>query len=331
MIRRMAVPIAILSIPKLCDGFLHSMNIRVTRSVVQQMIAEKGDGGESDHSHRWKHEPFDFSSKFGWDNFYKKGLQHTDDMGESTTEVGDGDNDNTADTIESLEYEWHGHIPHSVVVGAIEPTISAASQYYSQKQPTSQEDALPSILLVGCGNSALPRVLHDAFATPVQVTCLDYSPVCIDMIKSMYESSCPNMDFVVGDATNLQHVQWEGNTAKESREKKQFDVIVDKGLMDALMCGEGFDLERLMGSVDGVLTHREWGVHVLICFQLSKASKQGLAEFGNSESNPSLLWDFDIPVEGSENGRACFNIAQRGRGQGTSGLGVDKQLTTEWI
>ncbi len=84
--------------------------------------------------------------------------------------------------MESLEYEWHGHIPHLAVVEAIEPAVSAASRHCSRTAQSSsasrKDDALlPSILLVGCGNSALPRILHDAFDTPVQVTCLDYSPV----------------------------------------------------------------------------------------------------------------------------------------------------------
>ena len=319
--------IALLSIFKVCipaDGFLQSMNIRVlTRNVVQQATAQNDDDNNNnhrDHSHRWKHEPFDFSSKFGWDDFYKKGINHTDSV-ESTSEVRDG---KIGDTIESLEYEWHDHIPHSAIVDAIKPAISAASQYYSQIQSTSQND-LPSILLVGTGNSALPRILHDAFDTPVRVTCLDYSPVCIDMIKAMYEPSCPNMDFVVGDATNLQNVLWDEDTVTQSAGKKHFDVIVDKGLLDALMCGEGFDLERLMGGINDVLTPHEWGMHVLICFQLSRASKESLVELGDG-----VVWDFDVPVEGSENGRACFNLASRCRRQDASSLGID-QTTTEWI
>jgi len=35
-----------------------------------------------------------------------------------------------------------------------------------------------------------------------------------------------------------------------------------------------------------------------------------LADRGESH-NPNLFWDFDIPVEGSEKGRATFNVARR--------------------
>lgn len=319
--------LALLLPTRLSDGFIHSMNdFPATRICMRRRfrLAAKKGGDKRHHSHRWKHEPFDFSSKFGWDDFYRKGLGH--EGSRSSSGAGDGDG---GESMESLEYEWHGHIPHSAVVDAIEPAISVASQHYSQVQTTSKTKALPSILLVCCGNSALPRILHDAFDTPVQVTCLDYSPVCIEMIKKMYQSSCPNMDFVVGDASDLQQVRWYGDTAEQSTGKKHFDVVVDKGLLDALMCGEGFDLERLMESINGVLTPREWGVHVLICFKLSKASRRSLAEFRNN-NNPSLVWDFNIPVEGSERGRACFNLARRSSNQPASNLGIE-QMTTEWI
>jgi len=250
---------------------------------------------EEEDRQRWNHEPFDFSSKLGWDTFYEDGIQATTN----------GD-DHKDTTTEKLEYEWHPHISHSIIVDCIKPTIETASEYY---QSTLQNKRMPSILLVGCGNSALPRILHDAFDISVEVTCLDYSPICIDMIRNMYQESCPNMRFVIGDATKLQDVQWDDDTTEQSKDK-QFDVIVDKGLLDALMCGDGFDMEQLMHGTNHVLTNRDWGLYVLICFELSKSSKQSLVELGNNECR-SLIWDFNVPVEGSENDRGCFNVAWR--------------------
>lgn len=301
----------ILTICTIAEGFLHATpRRRIT--AVRRLSGDPSDAVA--HNHRWKHDPFDFSSKYGWDTFYKNGLANVDSAVNETNES----DTSAAESLESLEYEWHPHISHSTVVEAIRPAITSASQN------CAGNDDLPSILLVGCGNSALPRVLHDAFDSPVRVTCLDYSPVCIDMIKGMYERVCPNMDFVVGDAMNLQQVQWAG----DNTDQKTFDVVVDKGLLDALMCGEGFDLERLMGGINEVLTPLEWGVHVLICFQLSKASKKGLEDLG-SGYEPSLTWDFDVPVEGSEKGRACFNVGRRCSSKYANALGVD-HLTTEW-
>lgn len=260
-----------------CDSFLMISNRRWCNC----LLAIKREG----RTINWNHEPFDFSSRTGWDNFYKKG--------------------NQSESLEELEYEWHSHIAHSVIVDAISPTISNAASRYAQINDAAAKNKLPSILLIGTGNSALPRVLHDAFDTPVRVTCLDYSPVCIEMIRSMYSDLCPNMDFILGDATRLQHAV--NNT--------KYDVIVDKGLLDALMCGEGFDsdLEKLMAGIDGVLTCQEWGISVLICFQLSSASKQSLVELVDrgKSSAPALFWDFDVPVEGSEIGKTTLNLARR--------------------
>ena len=263
----------------ICDAFLIN-NVRLRPEI---FLLEQEDTS----NHNWNHEPFDFSSRIGWDKFYKEG---------KSFEV---------QSLENLEYEWHSHIPHSVIVNVISPTIDAASKYYNlQHNNTSTEgNKLPSILMIGTGNSALPRILHDAFDTPVKVTCLDYSPVCIDMIRSMYSEFCPNMDFILGDATRL----------KEAVNNEEYDVIVDKGLLDALMCNEGFELSKLIAGLDQVLTRHEWGTSILICFELSSSNQESMIELTDCDErqNPKLFWDFDVNVEGSDNGRATFNLARR--------------------
>ena len=283
-----------------CTSF--STNNRRRRQHRQQIIVQ--EDSSSSESHQWNHKPFDFSSRIGWDKFYRDGNQSSDEQ-----------------SLDELEYEWHAHIPHSVIVDALSPTIDAASAFL-QNSNTADTNKLPSILLIGTGNSALPRVLHDAFDTPVKVTCLDYSPVCVEMIKAMYSEICPNMDFVLGDATRL----------KQAVNDSKYDVIVDKGLLDALMCGEGFDsdLEKLMDGIDAVLTRREWGISILICFQLSTSSKQSLVELassGKDNASTALFWDFDCPVEGSENGRATFNVARRSSFRETGVVDVDHMIT----
>merc|ERR1712029_503372 len=144
-----------------------------------------------------------------------------------------------------------------------------------------------------------------------KITCLDYSPVCIEMVKSMHGPLCPNMEFVVGDSTRLKEVLWDEDAENQSLRERQFDVIVDKGLLDALMCGDGFEIEKLMRNINEVLTNHEWGIHVLVCFQLSKASKQSLVELGHCGDEYILVWDFDIPVKETKKGRACLNLAHR--------------------
>lgn len=265
----------------------HVHRPKLTRNVSIQSNNNVNDQGYS----RWKQAPFDFSSKQGWEEFYKNG---------QITSPSREDDDNS-----SLEYEWHSHIPHSAIIDTIAPSIEAAAN------SSSNYGELPSILIVGCGNSSLPRVLHDAFDYPVRITCLDYSKVCIDMIRQMYNESCPRMDFVVGDAMKLREVISEHNTLN-SGEEYHYDVVIDKGLMDALMCGEGFDVGNLQREVEKVLTCHPWGMHILICFPLITGTKDILNELGQENDGLNLFWRFDLPVEGCENGRASFNVGKRG-------------------
>ena len=232
------------------------------------------------HDSRWEQqEPFDFSSKTGWDNFYNEGK----------AEQPDG----SSGSVDSLIFDWHGHISNEDLAKLIEPSIAQAASNYRNSTD------LPSILLVGCGNSALPRVLHDAFTTPVEITCLDYSEVCIDLVRSMY-GSYPNMNFVVGCATKLRKT-----IDQQFDDGKRFDVIIDKGLLDALLCNEGFEIDSLMTGVDEVLTSSDWGLHVMVSFPLTGMLQSSLSDMQN------LNWQFDVAVEGCENGRGCLNVARR--------------------
>lgn len=262
----------------------HVHRPKITRNVSIQ----SNDLNEQDS--RWKQAPFDFSSKQGWEEFYRNG--------QIKTSSSPSDED-----VSSLEYEWHSHIPHSAIIDVIAPSIEAAAK----------SGKLPSILIVGCGNSSLPRVLHDTFDHSVRITCLDYSQVCIDMIREMYSESCPHMDFVVGDAMKLREViNVHNNNNLNFGEEHHYDVVIDKGLMDALMCGEGFEVDSLQRGIDKVLTPYPWGLHILVCFPLIRGTKEILCQLGqenNDEQN--LFWRFDLPVDGCENGKASFNVGKR--------------------
>ena len=273
--------------PKLSVAFrLHSKNtVLFSRNV-----------SINEQDSRWKQTPFDFSSKQGWEDFYSNGQLIPEER-----------------SLSSLEYEWHSHIPHSAIIEIISSSIDKASRHYSE------DSKMPAILIIGCGNSSLPRVLHDAFSHPVRITCLDYSKVCIDMIQEMYRNLCPNMDFIVGDATKLREVI--------SSRNNEYDIVIDKGLMDALMCGEGFDLDNLQTEIDHVLTVNDWGMHVLICFPLIKSLKERLVELGQHSDRSNLSWRFDLPVEGVSNGRASFNVGVRSLSNIDSEVEV---LTTDW-
>ena len=275
--------------------------------------------------HSWKHEPFDYSSRIGWDDFYIKNYYNA-----SSTVTEGSSNDDT------VSYEWHSHITHSTIIDTIRPAIMMAKRHYISQQSTIiHRRRLPSILLIGCGNSALPQELHNAFNNNkqeevrfdgggVRVTCLDYSPVCINMMKATYtKDNYPYLDFVLGDATKIHDVIWTPNVDEEDvagdnynqtiavvddsrTEKQQFDIIIDKGLLDALMCGDGFDIQQFMTGINDTLILNNWGMHILICFPLSESVKHQILT-----NKSSLIWNFDIPIDGHENGRATFNLARR--------------------
>eukprot|EP00668_Euglena_longa_P030234 GGOE01037669.1.p1 GENE.GGOE01037669.1~~GGOE01037669.1.p1 ORF type:complete len:257 (+),score=36.92 GGOE01037669.1:106-876(+) len=78
------------------------------------------------------------------------------------------------------------------------------------------------ILILGCGNSSLGAQLYNAGYE--NVVNVDVSEVCIAKMRAQC-SSMPRMQWVVGDCTQL-------NFPSES-----FDVVFDKGTLDALLCG----------------------------------------------------------------------------------------------
>jgi EEF1A lysine methyltransferase 4 len=152
-------------------------------------------------------------------------------------------------------------------------------------------------LVVGCGNSNLPRFIHDQ--TPnISITCLDSSQTCLDQLKTLHASDCPRMSFLCGDAVNLSYTLDNGSCGS-------YDSIVDKGLVDALMCGEGWNgpVAQLFADVGKVLM--PGGSYILVCYKLSASTREFLQQVGNEAS---LSWTFDL--QGS-NDRVSISIASK--------------------
>eukprot|EP01111_Echinosteliopsis_oligospora_P010567 TRINITY_DN3323_c0_g1_i1.p1 TRINITY_DN3323_c0_g1~~TRINITY_DN3323_c0_g1_i1.p1 ORF type:complete len:217 (-),score=58.68 TRINITY_DN3323_c0_g1_i1:18-668(-) len=79
------------------------------------------------------------------------------------------------------------------------------------------------ILNVGCGNSELSGKMHEEGFH--QIYNIDFSPVLIDdMIKK--HSSCSDMKWLVMDAMQMDF------------QDKKFDIVIEKGTIDALMCDQ---------------------------------------------------------------------------------------------
>ena len=150
-------------------------------------------------------------------------------------------------------------------------------------------------LVIGCGNSKLPRVIYDR-REPLSLACLDSSQTCLDQLQRRDGTACARMSFLFGNAVKLTEVL---------HHIKEYDSIVDKGLLDALMCGEGWNgpVAQLVDEVGQVLT--KGGIYLLICCKLSSATREFLEQVG---SKAELSWRFDL--EGS-NDRVSISIARK--------------------
>lgn len=81
------------------------------------------------------------------------------------------------------------------------------------------------ILIVGCGNSSFSRKLYDAGFK--KIVNIDYSSVVIERMLNSNISSCPEMEWITMDMTDLKFPN------------EYFDVVIDKAAMDALVVNEG--------------------------------------------------------------------------------------------
>lgn len=86
-------------------------------------------------------------------------------------------------------------------------------------QPTSQ------ILIVGCGNSRMPEEMYeDGYQ---HITSIDLSYSAVKFMQEEYKEKYANLTFKQMDVRNL---QFKDGT---------FDVVIDKALLDAMVCGDG--------------------------------------------------------------------------------------------
>lgn len=222
---------------------------------------------------------FDFSSARGWESHYQESSCH-----------------------EAYD-EWHTTIDFGTIVqycvpAAIEDPYLGLSEKdppleevitMTNKHDTSNVTAKTDILMVGCGTSRLP----EAFDPEIyQLTLLDAAPTCIEALRNRY-TDCDHHRYIVGDAVRMT----QNNTGV-------YDCVVDKGLMDALLCGEGWDVwvAQLVASVANVL--RAGGRYVLVSYRLPTST----VRFLEQRSHGKLAWDFC--VDGS-NPRVMISIARR--------------------
>jgi len=100
------------------------------------------------------------------------------------------------------------------------------------------------ILILGCGNSSFSSDLYDAGYH--QITNIDSVDVLINDMKQK-NLSRDHMKWITRDATDLVGI-----------ESDCFDVVIDKTLLDCLMCCENFEelTQKMLCEVQRVLKKR---------------------------------------------------------------------------
>lgn len=214
---------------------------------------------------------YDFSSKLGWDNFYK------------------------SDGVDSV-FEWHSDAVSNDDI---------LDELFLRRGKSTNEDSSQSHLLIGTGNSLLPRILYDKLDGGATVTCLDYSLTCIENLEMVHGVLCPDMKFVHGDATMLTDIFFDDEKATAGGSNGLFDTVIDKGLIDALMCSEGWNgpVTNVVQGVPSVL--KKSGMFMLISYKLPNPTKEFIEEI----SAGRLEWEFDLPRRSTD--RVSFSVARR--------------------
>ncbi|KAH7820516.1 putative Methyltransferase-like protein 13 C (METTL13C) [Monocercomonoides exilis] len=97
------------------------------------------------------------------------------------------------------------------------------------------------ILNIGCGNSTFAEFLvRDGYK---DVTNVDISPVVIKKMEEQYHEMLPTVKWITMDTRQL------------SFESESFDVVFDKGTLDAILCGSNsfVNAKKMNSEVSRVL------------------------------------------------------------------------------
>jgi hypothetical protein len=274
-----------------------------------------------------RNDDFDFSSVQSWNTFYEQRQQQQQQQQENVEinhQNTNTNNNDQQDTDDAVVVEWHNSVSFSTIIDYI-PTGS-------------------SCLIIGCGNSRLPKAIYDARrdeqVVATHICCLDSSPTALEQLKQQFHSdtdtilttsdstsrtihqsqhskpsssttatTTSRVSFVCDDAVELTKTL-EQNT-RDNVDVEPFDMIIDKGLMDALLCGEGWDgpVERLLTESIQILNRPrsnhddsnhnhpahadKGGTYMLISYPLPKSTEAFLQDV--TTASHTMEWSFRRP------------------------------------
>lgn len=103
--------------------------------------------------------------------------------------------------------------------------------------------------MVGCGNSNLSEQMYDVGFT--NITNIDISPTVIEQMQKTTNEKGKHMKWIVMDAT------------KTDFKNQQFDIVIDKGTVDALICGSDLDLSDALLKEMGRVVKKDGKIFVI--------------------------------------------------------------------
>ena len=145
---------------------------------------------------------------------------------------------------------------------SLKPAIAATIASYTN----------PKILIIGCGNSRLSEELYNDGSK--NITNVDFSDVCIAQMQERY-SDYEGMRYVSMDICAM------------GFENASFDIIIDKGTLDSVLCGEGAteNIHKALKEVSRVL--KPQGTFICVSYGVPEYR---LPYFENSDSR----WAIEI-------------------------------------
>ena len=183
----------------------------------------------------------------------------------------------------------------STLVELIPPPIRAMNHdnNHNQRLETTMWPGDGVLVLIGCGTSELPEYILDHPSNPWrQLVLVDSSRTCMQLLQDRYQPRYTNHELVYlcGDVTRLaqlledsHHAQEDGDDDNDANTPPVLvDCVYDKGLLDALLCGEGWDtgVLRLLYQVSRVL--HPGGSYLIVSYPLPESTQAFLMHQGQS-------------------------------------------------
>ena len=100
-------------------------------------------------------------------------------------------------------------------------------------------------MIIGCGDSKLSEQIYDLMGF-ICITNIDFSQTVIDVMKKKTERF-EDMEYLLQDITDIQSALGEGKFDPDS-----YDVIIDKGCLDCVVCNEDPNLAQK--TIDNIYT-----------------------------------------------------------------------------